>query len=86
MTFIKVEIIHVKDSLAAEQLEANANNWSKKRLHVWSKKRHYIFACETDDLMDAWMDAAKAFLTARFTDEQISNKKAAFSVGEITLI
>ena len=63
-----------------EQLEANANEWSKYRLHVWSKKRHFLFAAETDDEFKPWVSASKDFMHARFTDEQIDEKKNAYAV------
>lgn len=67
-------------------MEANANDWSRYRLHVWSKKRSFIFAAETDAEFKQWIQGCKEFLNAKFTDEQLTNKKNAFLVCKIETI
>lgn len=61
-------------------MEANANDWTRYRLHVWSKKRNFIFAAESDEVFKPWIQAAKDFMNARFTNDQKRNKENAFLV------
>ena len=70
----------VYDSLALDQMEANTEP-CMNRLTVWGNKKHFLFAAETDNEFEPWINASKSFLSSIFSGEEIADKKNAYRVS-----